>query len=188
MDLSFEKIIELIEKGKYIDPKKLTDNSFVLVSNEKWTLDQLRFFNAFKKHIKNEYNLEFTIIGGGKSCSKLILDFTGSDENIERLLTLLLTDIRLKEFAKELCLKYAIQLSNSNSLNFDKEQIYQTAPYTIHNIHNIYVESKSNSIMDNQSFSNNGSINNSNVNGSIKKSEIDNDLRINGEIDETLNE
>jgi hypothetical protein len=182
MNLTFEKIIELIEDGKYISPKGLTDNSFVFVSNEKWTLRHLEYYNDFKRYLKQKYNLDFSIVGGGKSCSKIILEFEGSDENISRLLMLLYSDTKLYELATQFELKYAMRVSNSESLSFENRTIHKTAPYNVHNIHNIYVDTKNNSVMENQSFSNNGSINGSNVNGSIKSSTLKNNLDLNDEM------
>jgi hypothetical protein len=174
MKITFEDIISLIDKGQYVDPVFLGKDSYVFVSNDKWTKEDLQHFNELKIYLKNRYNLEFEIVGGGKSCSKMIVEFTGDEQDLISFLFIFFRDLKLAEIAQQLRLKYVIGIANSESLSIDSSTITKTAPYYVHNTYNIYKNSLNSSSMESQSFNNSGSIANSNVNGSIKQSEISN--------------
>jgi len=139
--MKFEEIINLIENEKYVSPKRLTENSFVFVSNKKWTSDYLKHYNELVIYLKEKYNITFEIIGGGKSCSKIVVEFSFDENEAIDLLNIFNTDRKLLELAKNLDLKFLIHISKKQSLNFENKIISNTAPYNIHNIYDIYQNS-----------------------------------------------
>jgi len=142
MTMKFEKIIDLIDAGEYVSPKYLTNKSFVFVSNKKWTNDYVKHYNKLVSYLKERYNLSFEIIGGGKSCSKIIAEFSGDDNEIKDLLRIFNTDKELIELSKNLDINFLIHISNKQYLNFESKIISDTAPYYIHNTYDIYLNSK----------------------------------------------
>lgn len=142
--MKFEEIINLIANEKYVSPKHLTENSFVFVSNNKWTNDYLKHYNDLILYLKEKYNIKFEIVGGGKSCSKIIVEAYFNNDDIINLLEIFNNDSKLIELSKNLDLKFLVHISNKQSLNFENKIISDTAPYNIHNTYDIYLNSKSN--------------------------------------------
>lgn len=167
--ISFEQVIDNIEKGKMEVPEIITENTFVLVSNDKWTLNQKDSFEKLISHIQFNYDLNVKIIGGGKSCSKIIIELDPSDDTKKELIDRLLIDLKLHEVAIEMNVEWIIRVATNESLNLKTGQVTNISNYNIDNLYKIY---KINN-MDNQSFSNSGSISQSNVNANLKNSFIE---------------
>jgi hypothetical protein len=148
--MKFEEIINLIANEKYVSPNHLTKNSFVFVSNNKWTSDYLKHYYNLVLYLKEKYNIDFEIVGGGKSCSKIIVEATFDDNEIIDLLNIFNTDSKLIELSKNLDLKFLVHISNKQSLNFENKIISDTTPYNIHNTYDIYLNStlKSNELLE----------------------------------------
>jgi len=167
--ISFEKVIENIENGKMNIPNIITKNTFVLVSNSKWTINQSDSFNKIIVYIQESYELKVKIIGGGKSCSKIIIELDPFDESRSELIDKLITDVKLHELAIAMNVDWIVRVATNESLNLKTGQTTTIANYNIDNLYNIY---KMNN-METQNFTNSGTIDHSNINANLKDSYVE---------------